>query len=313
MRVNLKQMVLLAVLMVLAFSASALVSEYSFTGSTGTYTEISGGTVLGTVANDDESFNAIDLGFTFNYNGVDYTQVSVQADAFIAFGAEVANSTLAISSATGTNNVVAALNRDIKARDNGELSYLLSGTAPSRVFTVQWKNYRRIPTSCANDVFNFQIQVQENGNKIVFAYGAFTAVDATTAQTVQVGLRGDSNADFNNRTTTTDWAATTAGTANNASCRISSTVYPPDGLIFTFSPAQQGTPPNPAQNPVPANNATNVAIGTNLTWITGGGTVDGYKVFFGTDNPPTNLVNGTVQTGTVYNHPTDLTYSTTYY
>ncbi len=313
MRVNLKQMVLLAVLMVLAFSASALVSEYSFTGSTGTYTEISGGTVLGTVANDDESFNAIDLGFTFNYNGVDYTQVSVQADAFIAFGAEVANSTLALSSATGTNNVVAALNRDIKARDNGELSYLLSGTAPSRVFTVQWKNYRRIPTSCANDVFNFQIQIQENGNKIVFAYGAFTAVDATTAQTVQVGLRGDSNADFNNRTTTTDWAATTAGTANNASCRISSTVYPPDGLIFTFSPAQQGTPPNPAQNPVPANNATNVAIGTNLTWITGGGTVDGYKVYFGTDNPPTNLVNGTVQTGTVYNHPTDLTFSTTHY
>jgi hypothetical protein len=313
MKTSLSKLVLLLIFTVMAFSAGALVSEYSFAGTQGTYTEITGGTVLGSTANDDESFNAIPLGFTFTYNGVDYTQISVQTDAFIAFGPEVANNTLAISSATGTNNIVAALNRDLKSRDNGELSYLLTGTEPNRVFIVQWKNYRRIPTSAANDVFNFQIQIQENGDKVVFAYGAFTVVNVTTAQTVQVGLRGDSNADYNNRTTTTDWTATTAGTANNASCRISDTVFPPNGLIFTYTPPQTGTPPNPAQNPVPANNAVNVAIGANLTWVTGGGTVEGYRVFFGTDNPPTNLVNGTVQTGTVYDHPTDLSYSTAYY
>ncbi len=313
MRVKLNQLLLLTLFSVLALSAGALVSEYSFASTTGTYTEITGGTVLGTSANDDESFNAIPLGFTFTYNGVAYTEISVQTDAFVAFGPSVLNSTLAISSATGTNNVAAALNRDLMSRADGELSYLLTGTAPDRVFIIQWKNYRRIPTSAANDIFNFQIQIQENGNKVVFAYGPFTVINVTTAATVQVGLRGDANTDFNNRTTTTDWTATTAGTANNANCRLNDVVFPPNGLMFTFTPAQTGTPPLPAQNPNPANNAINVPIGANLSWSSGGGTVTGYRVYFGTDNPPTNLVNGTTQTGTSYDHPTNLVYNTVYY
>ncbi len=313
MSFKLKQLLLLMVFSVLALSAWALVSEYSFSQTSGTYTEITGGTVLGTNANDDECFNAIPLGFTFTYNGVDYNEVSVQTNAFIAFGSTVTNSTLAISSSTATNNIVAALNRDIKSRDNGELSYLLSGTAPNRVFTVQWKNYRRAPTSAAEDNLNFQIQFHEDGNKVMFAYGAFSAVNVTTARTVQVGLRGDSNTDYNNRTTQTDWLQTTAGTANNANCFLTATVFPPQGLIFTFQPAAQGEPPLAAQSPMPANNATDVAISANLNWMSGGGVVDAYYVYLGTNNPPTNMVNGTSQTETSYNHPTDFTYSTTYY
>ncbi|MFO8145596.1 MAG: choice-of-anchor J domain-containing protein [Candidatus Syntrophosphaera sp.] len=313
MKTGMQKIVLLFVFSVLAFGAWAVVSEYSFASTTGTYTEITGGTVLGTTANDDESFNAIPLGFTFTYNEVDHTEISVQTDAFVALGSTVDNSTLAISSESGTNNIVAALNRDLISRDDGELMYLLSGTAPNRVFTVQWKNYRRWPTPAANDVFNFQIQFHEGSNEVVFAYGAFTAVNVITARTVQVGLRGDSNQDFNNRTTTTDWTATEAGTTNNANCHLTSTVFPPDGLTFTFSPPQQGEPPLPAVNPVPAHDALDVAIGTNLSWVTGGGVVDGYKVYFGTDSPPTNLVNGTIQTETVYDHASDLIYSTDYY
>jgi len=313
MRISMHKLLLLLVFTVLALSAGAAVNEYSFTSSMGTYTEITGGTILGSNINDDESFNAIPLGFTFTYNGVAYTEVSIQTDAFLAFGSTVLNSTLAISSSTGTNNIVSALNRDLMSRDDGTLMYLLSGTAPNRVFTVQWKNYKRIPTSAANDVFNFQIQLHESGNLVKFVYGAFTVVNVTTARTVQVGLRGDANTDYNNRTTTTDWAATVAGTANNANCWITDTVFPANGLSFTFSPAQQGTPPNPAQTPVPANNAINVAINANLTWMTGGGSVDGYRVYLGTDNPPTNLVNGSTQTGTVYDHPTNFSYNTAYY
>ena len=313
MRISMPRFLLLLAFMVMALSASAVVSEYSFTSAAGTYTEITGGTILGSNLNDDESFNAIPLGFTFTYNGVAYTEISIQTDAFLAFGPTVTNSTLAISSSTGTNNVVAALNRDIMSRDNGELSYLLSGTAPNRVFTIQWKNYKRIPTAAANDVFNFQIQLLEGSNQIKFVYGAFTVVNVTTARTVQVGLRGDSNTDFNNRTTQTDWSATVAGTANNANCWITDTIFPASGLTFTFAPAQQGTPPNPAQTPNPANNGVNVAINANLTWMSGGGTVDGYRIYLGTDNPPTNIVNGTTITNPVYDHPTNFTYNTMYY
>lgn len=312
MRAQIQKLLLLLVFSALAITAWGAVSEYSFTSSQGTFSEISGGTVHGTAANDNECFLAIPLGFTFTYNGVAYNTISIATNGFIAMGDNVVTSNVAISSATGTNNVVAALNRDIKSRDTGSLMSLSSGTAPNRVFTVQWLHYKRVPTATANDDFSFQIQLLENGNKVQFVYGAFTAVTSATAASIQVGLRGDANTDFNNRTTTTDWSATTAGTANNSNCTLSAAVYPANGLTFTFQPAATGEPPLAAQNPNPANNAINVAIGANLSWTTGGGTVDGYKVYLGTDNPPTNIVNGTTQTGTSYD-PANFAYSTVYY
>jgi len=238
--------------------------------------------------------------------------VSVATNGFLGMGPEVVTSNQPISFASSSNNVVAAIGRDIKSRDTGELMYLMSGTAPNRVFTVQWKHYRRIATSTVNDDFSFQIQLQENGNKVVFVYGGFTTVTHTASQAIQVGLRGDSNADFNNRTTTTDWSATTAGTANNNICALSATVFPASGLTFTFTPAAAGEPPMAATNPNPVDAAINVSIYANLSWASGGGNVEGYKVYLGTDNPPTNLVNGTIQTGTSFD-PADFSYNTPYF
>lgn len=312
MKAPIQKLLLLLIFTALTLCAWADVSEYSFTSTAGSYTAISGGTVHGTSANDNENFNNIPLGFSFTYNGVVYNEVSIQANGFIAMGSAVTNTTTPISSGTGTNNVVAALSRDIKSRDNGELMSIVSGTAPNRVFTAQWSHYRRVPTPAANDDLNFQIQLHENGNKVVFVYGNITSVSVTTAATVQVGLRGASNTDFNNRTTTTNWAETVVGTANNGTCTLSATVYPSEGLTFTFAPASAGDPPLMAQNPVPANSAINTPIGASLSWVAGGGVTDGYKVYLGTDNPPTNMVNGTVQTGNIY-IPNPFTYSTTYY
>jgi hypothetical protein len=309
-----KKMHYLLLLMIMtALSAWATVSEYSFSSTLGTFTEITGGTVLGTSANDNEVFNALPLGFTLTYNGVDYTEVSVAANGFLGMGPSVLTSNQPISNAATSNNVIAPLGRDIKGRDGeGELMYLSGGTEPNRWFTVQWKHYRRVATSTATDDLTFQIRLEENGDKAVFIYGPFIAATHLASQAIQVGLRGDTNADFNNRATATDWAATTTGTANNNFCILSATVFPANGLTFTFTPPATGEPPQPAQSPVPATGSVDVAIGVILSWLSGGGTVDGYKVFLGTDNPPTNIVNGTIQTGTSYD-PADLSYSATYY
>jgi len=138
MKTQVQKLLLLLVLSAFALGAWATVSEYSFASTLGTYTEISGGTVHGTSANDNECFLSIPLGFTFTYNGVDYTTASIASNGFMALGNTVLTSNVAISAATGTNNIVAALNRDIKSRDDGTLMSLTSGTAPNRIFTVQW-------------------------------------------------------------------------------------------------------------------------------------------------------------------------------
>lgn len=51
-------------------------------------------------------------------------------------------------------------------------------------------------------------------------------------------------------------------------------------------------PPNPAINPSPANLATDISWSQTLSWQSGGQNPTGYKLYLGTNNPPTNLING---------------------
>jgi len=103
-------------------SQTTPVSHYVFLqDEEGTYLEISEGTVHGTTANDDESFNAIDIGFAFNFNGTDYTQISIQTNGFIAMGSSV-NEIMRypISDDAGSNNVISPFTARWRTDDPGK-------------------------------------------------------------------------------------------------------------------------------------------------------------------------------------------------
>jgi uncharacterized repeat protein (TIGR01451 family) len=214
----------------------AVSTGYAWSQTTTTYTEITGGTVHGTASNDDTSFNAVPLGFTFTYNGVNYTQVSIQSNGFIAMGASVSNSYTPLSTGA-TNNVLSIVGRDLQGNaTTSELMSKLEGDAPNRVFTIQWKQYKRWGTSYVGDDFNFQIKLHETSNLVQFVYGPFTAVTVTTPPTVQVGLRGAASSDFQNRTTgPTGWTDTLPGTLNSSSMSLTNAIFPPSGLTWNWS------------------------------------------------------------------------------
>ncbi|MDF2437677.1 MAG: hypothetical protein K0Q95_2053 [Bacteroidota bacterium] len=212
---------------------SQTVASYGFSQSSGTFTALTGGTVLGTTTNDDGSFTAQAIGFSFVYNGTTYTQMSVNSNGFIAMGTTIASSYVALSTG-GTNNVISAFNRDIQAQTGAELSIQTIGTAPNRTCVIQWLNYKKFGTNGTGDSYNFQIRLNEASNIIDVVYGSF--VNNANTTTVQVGLRGATNADFNNRTSTSNWTATTAGATNAANIAVSSTILPPSGLTFTWTP-----------------------------------------------------------------------------
>ena len=249
----------------------AQVSNYGFNQASGTYTEITGGTIQGTESNDDENFNAIDLGFTFTFDGVAYTQVSVNANGFLAMGSSVVSSYTAISSGT-SNDVIVPLNRDLQAQVGATLMTKTEGTSPNQIFTVQWKNYKRYGSTGTGDLYNFQIKLYETSNNVKFVYGNMT--NNATATTMQVGLRGLSTADFNNRTATTDWSASTAGATNDATMPLSATVYPASGLTYTFTVPSILNPTGVSATPISAHqidvaftpyNGNNVVLVYNLT------------------------------------------------
>lgn len=144
------------------------------------------------------------------------------------------------SSTTGTATFV----------DVDNISYVTTGTPGSQILTVQWKNVSRF--SGSGDRLNFQIKLYEGTNVIEAVYDATASTQVTTASTVQVGLKGASNADFNNRlgTGTSAWSASALGTANNSTIAFSGIaatageIIPPSGLTFTWTPPAicTGTP-----------------------------------------------------------------------
>ena len=96
---------LILLMLVLIKSVFGQASNYSFSEDLVSYDPISAGTVYnsgnGPNRIDDQTYSNLPIGFTFNYNGTNYTQFSISANGFIAFGSSVANSFTPISSATG--------------------------------------------------------------------------------------------------------------------------------------------------------------------------------------------------------------------
>ena len=76
---------LLSVIFV-AGGVNAQISNLCFSASTGTYTDIAGGTPVTFAPNSDDgiAFN-IPIGFTFNYLGSNFTQASVNSNGWLSF------------------------------------------------------------------------------------------------------------------------------------------------------------------------------------------------------------------------------------
>jgi hypothetical protein len=153
------------------------------------------------------------------------------------------------------------------------------GTAPNRSLVVQWTGWQRYTLSGGfGELYNFQIRLNETTNTINIVYN-IQGPTSTTATTFQIGLRGTLNTDFNNRTTTTNWASTTAGTLNSSTVTLSNTVKPSSGLTYTWTPpiipVCSGTP-NPGNTlssslTSPPNGTVNLSLqntttGTGVTY-----------------------------------------------
>jgi hypothetical protein len=257
-----KRIFLLVLLFAYVFCSNlfAQVNNMSFSSSSGTYTEITGGTLLGSTTSDDQFFvdpaipiggttrtgPGFPIGFDFVINGNTFDRFGINNNGWISFGKSALtpsvdmNTTSAYTPLSSTTTItppelrtrVSALGRDLQAQTGAELRYELIGTAPNRTLVIQWKGYRKYLAT--GDNYNFQIRLNETSNTVEIVYGTMT--NNTTSTTVQVGIGGSSASDFNNRTSTTSWTASSPGSSNSATMTLSNTVFPPNGLKYTWFP-----------------------------------------------------------------------------
>jgi hypothetical protein len=246
-RANVSWMIFIYLTVLLSSHVSAQVTAYSFTQSVGTYVPIAGGTTILAAGTDDGNSPATSIGFNFTFNGSVFTQFVANSNGNIRLGsAGPTGQYNPISTTTNTNSISGA-GRDGRSG----VTTLLSGVSPNRVMTIQYTDFQMSYLNTTNPL-PFQIKLYETSNVIEIVYGSGSA---STSYTCQVGLRGSTvTTDFNNRTTTTNWATSTAGAANTATMSWSTTVIPPTGLTYTF------TPPSPCiGTPTPGNTLSTAA------------------------------------------------------
>ncbi len=212
----------LFLLIVLPLNAQNMKYEYSI--GTTTFTPITGGngfTLIGTL-NDGYS-DPVAIGFPFNYLGTSYDSFQVSTNGFIRLGSGLTTS-IPTNALMGTvRRIIAPLWDDISVQDSASLTRVVTGTAPNRVLTVEWRNVRWPATATANNA-EFQLKLYENGSKIEFIYGTFGTV-ATTV-TASIGLSDNTNLSVANRATGTFLSLNVGGTAG------ARTYYATMGLEF---------------------------------------------------------------------------------
>ncbi|HTN45063.1 MAG TPA: T9SS type A sorting domain-containing protein [Flavipsychrobacter sp.] len=201
-----------------------------------------------------------------------------------------------------------------------EIKTELSGTAPNRTFTIEFTNfaeYFAATTTAANTTnLNFQIILNEGGGNplnqsITMVYGNIYRFSGS--ETPQVGLGGSATSDYNNRSTTSNWSTTTAGTSNSATCTWSATVGPANGLTYTWTPVScLGLP---AASTITASNITTATA--DIAWSQSVSLpANGYDYYYSTSSTAPNA--STIPTGSTLSGDTTeslsgLTPSTTYY
>ncbi|MCB5257910.1 MAG: carboxypeptidase regulatory-like domain-containing protein, partial [Candidatus Cloacimonetes bacterium] len=217
--------IILAMGLIIGLSFAGIDEYYTFNAISGTYTPIVG--TNANISSDEAISEAIPIGFTFPYGDYIYNEVKISSNGWIGLGTFQTN-TIPSNNLAATNYVpfVAPLWDDCSLAA-GSCEYLLSGTAPNRIFTIQYNNLKWRYNSTT--LFNLQARLYENG-KIDFVYGSSTGDPNTPSASIGINMLPGGSGWFYSITPGTPATASTT-TANNAV-----NVWPGEGTIYEFNP-----------------------------------------------------------------------------
>ncbi|MBX2904386.1 MAG: hypothetical protein KF744_00005, partial [Taibaiella sp.] len=241
------------------YNYSVLSGTFSSISSTGT---VVGGSIPLGAAVLDRTTTSIPLGFSFSFCGTPYTQLSASNHCWLS----LANSGSTIF-VNASGNIPSAGTLmffwDDCAGTGADAYYLTTGTAPNRVFTIQYTDWHGNPSpwTAGTGTKTMQVKLYETSNVIEYWYGS----GALTGLTATVGI-ANSTTDF--KTVTTPYTTATYGSFYTA---ISTP--PSDGTILRWSTCSVTATPSVSASVCPGGTVTLTATtsGTSWSWAGPGG------------------------------------------
>lgn len=255
---------LLLLCIILCTGWYTLAQSYAVTAISGTYTANASPTEIHPSGTDDATITGLPIGFTFEYSCSNYTTFECSTNGWIAFGTS-AGAELTNNLSTTTNRPKIAPLWDDLATGTGNVNYKLTGTAPNRVLTVEWKQIEW-SFSATGDVISFQVKLYETSNNIEFVYNQGpTAVSVNGAS---IGLALPTSGQYYSLQDVSAAPVVSTSTENTAI-----TTKPANGQIYRFSPGTvcSGTPAaGAAVSNVASTNCSSNSISLSATGITVG-------------------------------------------
>lgn len=118
---------------------------------------------------DDFYYGTISLGFNFKFYENSYNQVYLSTNGILTFGSgSSVYWNRPIPFTPQPNNMIAPFWADLMKGTYGSIYYRVIGSAPTRTAVFEWKIYSDVAHN--NLVTNFEIQLFETSNDIVFQY-----------------------------------------------------------------------------------------------------------------------------------------------
>jgi hypothetical protein len=232
---NLCNMRALYLLFFILFSESIAAITYNFTATSGTYTANSTPTIIHAANTDDALSAAINIGFTFTYDCMDYTSVKVSSNGWLTFNTSEINSDFDNNLGSASFlNMLSPLWDNLKTGPFGNVNYKLTGTSPNQVFTVEWKQMKW-QNDASFSCISFQVKLYETSNQVDFIY--FRESGTVTATSASIGIKGTTTTDFYSLNATSAAPIASYGTETNtlATKPVTNQIYRWTPIAMTYS------------------------------------------------------------------------------
>lgn len=252
----------------------AQVAGYTFRHETGQLSEVTTypGAVITNhaVTNDFVTPEKVDIPFTFKFGNQVMDSIRIHENGYLWFGnidAWNLSTKWPISSqhTSAVKGVISALGIDLEpVAGTTTVKSAVTGTAPFRMFIIEWLHTSRKDAKtdpAGPDDISFQVKLYETEERIEVVFGQ-VMLNPNITSNAELGLKGATYSDFNNRTLAPDkgWNNTVAGNAQTDRLRLDGDIRPSSGSLMVWMPGSANGVPVHNRNaairlfPVPACN-----------------------------------------------------------